>query len=217
MITTCIFDLDGTLVDSLDDLANTCNLILEKYQLPRHPLASYRKFVGDGVDMLMTRMLPTTHVHLQQEARELFDTIYPNHCLDYTTMYSGIKELIDSLYSNKIYLAVVTNKPDAIAKKMVTSLFGSKFIYVYGNSSNYPRKPDPYLVNQVIRDLQVKKEEVLYIGDSDVDMLTGKNAGVKTIGVAWGFRGAQELLAHGADYVVDRASEIGDIIYDCNK
>ena len=216
-MTTCIFDLDGTLVDSLEDLANTCNLILEQLQLPIHPLNSYRTFVGDGVDMLITRILPDSHKHLQKEARQRFDTMYPKYCLEYTKMYPGIKELIDSLYKQGVHLAVVTNKPDVIAKKMVQSLFGSKFLYIYGNNPIYPRKPDPYFVNQIVNDLQVDKQKVFYIGDSDVDMLTGKNAGVKTIGVAWGFRGKEELIMHGANYVVEDAREIGVIINDCHK
>lgn len=217
MITTCIFDLDGTLVDSLADLANACNTVLKQYGFSSHPLDKYRTFVGDGVDVLITRAVPKEYCHLVKEMRVLFDQVYIAHCLEKTVPYVGVKELIEHLDNHGIHLAVVTNKPDMIAKKIVTALFSNRFSYIYGNSPSYPRKPNPFLIHQVIRDFGVTKEEVLYIGDSDVDIFTGKNANVKTIGVSWGFRGKQELLDSGANFVVDKASEIGDIVYDSNQ
>lgn len=123
MITTCIFDLDGTLVDSLEDLGNACNKILKQYDFPVHPLDSYRTFVGDGVDKLIERALPKEYRHLVKEMRVLFDQVYFDCCLEKTRPYLGIEELIEQLYIQGIHLAVVTNKPDRMAKKIVTIFF----------------------------------------------------------------------------------------------
>lgn len=217
MITTCIFDLDGTLVDSLADLADATNIVLKEFGFCTHPLNAYRHFVGDGVNMLLTRALPEDKKDLVTSCRIRFDEVYYQICLHKTKAYDGIEKLIKDLTNQNIKLAIVTNKPDALAKKIANHLFPNCFVYIYGNSEAYPRKPDPYLVNKVIDLLSVSKEEVVYIGDSDVDMFTGKRAGVKTIGVAWGFRGKEELLKSGGDMVVEYPFEIGEYINDSSK
>lgn len=217
MKTTYIFDLDGTLVDSLQDLAMATNIVLKKLGFPTHPVSSYKKFVGDGVNMLIERALPSDKRDLVTEVRKQFDFIYDTHCLEATKPYPGIVKLIEKMKQKGLHLAIVTNKPDALAKKIVSELFGEVFLYVYGNQEIYPRKPDPYLVNKVIELYQVDKSEVVYIGDSDVDMYTGRNAGVTTVGVSWGFRGRDELLHSGGQYVVDNVKQLEEWIDDCSK
>lgn len=217
MINTIIFDLDGTLVDSLEDLADTVNILLNKRGYPVHKLDQYRYFVGNGVIKLIERALPQEHKDEVMVLKKEFDEIYSLNCLNKTYVYSGIKELIDELKVRGFNLAVVTNKPQEHAVRIIKSLFPKRFKYVFGNSMRHPKKPDPCLTNLVINLFDVKKNEVIYIGDSDIDIQTAKNAKVKSIGVAWGFRGAKELRESKADYVVNQASEILEVIYDWSK
>lgn len=212
MIKCCIFDLDGTLVDSLEDLSDTMNQILQEYHYPVHEIEKYRKFVGNGVDKLIERAFPIDKKESLKDLRKRFDEQYPIHLLDHTKPYEQIEDLIKRLKEMKITLAVVTNKPDEHAKKIVETLFPHCFLYVYGNQANFPKKPDPYFIEHIIQQLHIKKEECLYLGDSDVDMQTGKNAHVKTIGVSWGFRSKEELLQHGADGIIDKPLALLDYI-----
>lgn len=214
MINTIIFDLDGTLVDSLVDLGNTVNAILSEKGYPTHTIDEYRYYVGDGVMKLIERALPKDHQEDLNLFKQRFDNVYESHCLDNTRPYLGIEELINNLADHEYNLAVVTNKPQDHATKIIKTLFPGCFKYVFGNTSRHPKKPDPCLTNLVINLFDVRKNEVVYIGDSDVDMLTAKNTKVKAIGVAWGFRGRQELLDNGADCVVDQADEILEVIND---
>lgn len=215
MINTCIFDLDGTLVDSLQDLANTVNQVLINNGKQPHPLSAYNHFVGDGVEMLLQRAFDTTKI--TSDIRKQFQDGYRIQCLETTKPYAGIMELIKALKNKDIHLAVVTNKPHEIANEIVKSLFPDTFTYVYGNQEQYPKKPNPTAVHLVVSGFQVETKNCVFIGDSDVDIVTGKNAKMRTIGVAWGFRGREELLAQGADVVVKEAKEIEEIIDDWNK
>lgn len=214
MIKTCVFDLDGTLIDSIEDLAISTNKVLQKRNLKTHDLDIYKQFVGNGVKTLISKALGEKHQDCLSECVDEFFCIYENNCFEKTKIYDGISELLDSLYSHNIVIGIVTNKPHTIAVKIVEELFGNKITYVYGQQDNFPKKPDPYFIAQILSDLDISKEECLYIGDSDVDIETGKNAGVKTIGVSWGFRGRAELTKAGADYIVDYPFEIGDIVYE---
>ncbi|MFQ6794062.1 MAG: HAD family hydrolase [Thomasclavelia sp.] len=216
MINTIIFDLDGTLVDSLTDLANTVNQILQEYNFPTYPIDQYRYFVGDGIIKLIERVLPKEHLDKTLKVKERFDQLYGQKCLENTKPYPGISELIEELAAKGYNLAVVTNKPHPHALKLVKTLFPDCFSYVFGNSPLHPKKPDPCLNNLVIDLFDVKKNQVVYIGDSNVDMLTAKNTKVKAIGVAWGFRGREELLASGANYVVEKPDEILELVNDWN-
>lgn len=217
MINTIIFDLDGTLVDSLVDLANTTNQILQEYNYPTYPVDKYRHFVGNGIIKLIERVLPQGNKEKVTEFKKRFDQLYEQKCLENTKPYPGIKELINDLVNKGYNLAVVTNKPHDHAVKIVKTLFPDCFDYVFGNNPLQPKKPDPCLTNLAINLLDVKKNQVVYIGDSDVDMQTALNTKVKSIGVAWGFRGREELLASGADAIANQASDIMEIINDWNK
>lgn len=214
MINTIIFDLDGTLVDSLNDLANTVNGILSEKGYPTHTLEEYRYFVGNGVVKLIERALPKEHQEDAAVLKKRFDEIYEDSCLNNTKPYPGVFELINNLADQDYNLAVVTNKPQEHAIKIVKTLFPNCFKYIFGSSSRHPKKPDPCLTNLTINLFDVNKNEAVYIGDSDVDMQTAKNAKIKSIGVSWGFRGRQELLDNGANTVVDHASEIIGVIND---
>ena len=217
MINTLIFDLDGTLVDSLIDLCQTTNQVLKEYGFKTHELDSYKQFVGNGVDKLIERALPDDKKDLVKEARVRFDQIYLDNCLNNTKPYPGILELIEELDLRDYHLAVVTNKPKVNAIKIVKHLFGDKFTYIFGNTSFQPKKPNPCLTNLAIDLFGVNKNEVLYVGDSDVDIQTALNTKVKSIGCTWGFRGEQELKEAGANYIVSQASEIMEVIHDCDK
>lgn len=217
MMNTLIFDLDGTLVDSLEDLAHTTNLVLEEYGFKTHELEKYRHFVGNGATKLIERALPDDHKDLVNEARARFDKLYALHCLDHTVPYPGMKKVIDDLKEAGYHLAVVTNKPKAHAVKIVKHLFPDTFEYVFGNTPYQPKKPDPTLVVLAMNLMDVSKHGVFYVGDSDVDIQTAINAKVKSIGCSWGFRGKAELLKAGANFVVDHPHEIKEIIDDRRK
>lgn len=217
MINTIIFDLDGTLVDSLEDLANTVNLLLAKKGYPTFALEQYRHFVGNGVLKLIERTLPQNHKDELMTFKQDFDEVYSQGCLNKTQPYPGIVELLNKLKDVGYNLAIVTNKPQVHAIKIAQTLFPGYFKYVFGHSERHPKKPDPCLTNLVINLFDVKKNEVVYIGDSDVDILTAQNAKVKSIGVAWGFRGTKELAESGANYVVNQADEILEVINDWSK
>ena len=211
MIKGLIFDLDGTLIDSLKDLASSTNRVLQHNNLPTHELSEYNYFIGNGMKKLIERAI-FPHTELLDICLKQFYEDYTIHCLDETYIYEGVKELIDYLYNEGYQLAVVTNKPHNIAVKIVNELFKDKFKIVYGQHNPYPTKPDPALVHKALDIMDIHNDECLYIGDSDVDVLTAKNANMKCIGVNWGFRGADELKNAGADYVAYSANDIKEII-----
>ncbi|MDD8048547.1 MAG: HAD-IA family hydrolase [Thomasclavelia sp.] len=216
MIDTIIFDLDGTLVDSLEDLANTTNILLKKYSYPTHKLDEYRYFVGNGVNKLLENAFKPNKIDIQK-IRSEFDEIYLEHCLDNTKPYKGILECVNEFYNQGYKLSIVTNKPSAMASKIGKTLFKDKFAYIFGNTSYQPRKPDPTLTNLAINLMESKKKNVVYIGDSDVDVQTAINTKVKCIGCDWGFRGKDELIKAGCDAVATHPSDIKEIINDWNK
>lgn len=217
MVNTLIFDLDGTLVDSLIDLGQTTNRILTEYGFPIHEMSQYRQFVGNGATKLIEKALPSDKKELVQEARQRFDELYGQYCLDNTRPYTGIEELLQYLKMHGYHLAVVTNKPKDNAVKIVNHLFPDTFSYVFGNTNFQPKKPDPCLTNLVIDLFGVKKNEVIFVGDSCVDIETANHAKVKSIGCSWGFRGKVELLKAGASFIVDRPCEIKEILNDCSQ
>lgn len=206
-----IFDLDGTLLNTLEDLAASTNAILEARGYNEHPLESYKRFVGNGAYKLVERALPTKEAvaELVEAMKDEFLIYYDAHLMDYAKPYEGIVELLHELKHADITMAIATNKPHIQAVKLAKAYFGSiDWLEIAGNQEGLPHKPNPYTVNQIIAKAGVKQEEVLYIGDSDVDMQTAQNAGVCGIGVSWGFRTEEELMAHGAHVVVHHPKEI---------
>lgn len=212
MINTLIFDLDGTLVNSLEDLAYTTNQLLQEDQLPLHELEEYKLFVGNGVDKLIERALPQSKKNEVKIYRKRFDDYYSQHCLDHTKPYPQIETLVDLLYKKGYKLAVVTNKPKVNAVKIVNTLFPDRFSYIFGNTPYQPKKPHPCLTQLAMQLLDVSKNEVLYVGDSNIDIETARNARVKSVGCTWGFRGKKELEEAGADYIVSSPMDIMEIL-----
>jgi phosphoglycolate phosphatase len=198
----CIFDLDGTLVNSLEDLADATNYALRLQGFPTHPVDQYRRFVGDGVVMLLQRAAPQPCS--SEELKRLhsdFDQYYSVHCFDKTRPYEGCEALLHSLSQNQIPFGVLSNKPHQFVGEIVRRLFpNAAFASVAGKRPGYEKKPDPAALNEMIRIQGAEKKRCLYIGDSDVDVYTAHNAGIRCCGALWGFRGYQELSLAGADY-----------------
>lgn len=215
MIKAVIFDLDGTLLNTLEDLANASNFALRSCGYNEHPIKDYIRFVGSGRYILMKRILPEEDKNNEEaieKVLKLFDEYYGEHMHDTTKPYDGIYELIKELKIKNIKLAVVSNKPDEFAGETVNRYFGNDFAITYGQRPNHAVKPDPKTVYEVMEYLNVTKEECIYVGDSDVDMKTAQNAGVKSIGVAWGFRGEEELKSAGADYIIRTPQELVNLL-----
>lgn len=201
----CIFDLDGTLVDSLEDLAVSMNFALGKHGLPAHPKEAYRLFVGSGVKKLIERAaapLPCSEA-LLEALRESFSSYYKDHCFDFTRPYPGCAALLRELSLCGIAVGILSNKPDPFVRQIAEHLFpGFSFSVIWGKREEYPAKPDPTSLLECIRLSGVKRDECFYIGDSDVDILTAKRAGVQSCGAVWGFRGEEELRTAGADFLL---------------
>lgn len=205
-----IFDLDGTLVNSLEDLGNACNSALERFGYPTHPMDSFRYFVGDGVPMLIHRALPESERSEENIARvkAVFDEIYGRNYNVCTRPYDGITELLDKLKAEGILIAVASNKPDNFTQTIVTSMFGDTFSYVSGKKEGFEKKPDPQIALHIMEKLGVSPKDVLFAGDSSVDMQTAHNAGCDCIGCVWGFRTLQELTDNKATYIANSPIDI---------
>ncbi len=201
----CVFDLDGTLIDSLEDLAVSMNVALTRYGLPVHPVDDYRLFVGSGVKNLILRAAAPHPCpeELLAGLREAFDLHYNAHCFDHTRPYPGCMELLGALKEQGVQAAILSNKPDRFVGEIARRLFPEiPFSVVWGNRPEYPIKPDPASLLETIRLSGARPEDCLYIGDSDVDVFTAKNAGVKSCGACWGFRGEEELRSAGVDVLL---------------
>ncbi len=214
MFTTAIFDLDGTLINSLTDLANACNYALNKFNYPPHELNKYKYFVGNGIYKLVERSVPEGLKDKNNvlKVKAIFDEYYAQHSMDNTRPYEGIIELIKTLKANNINRAVLTNKADPYAKEIVKNFFGDLIPTVVGQKPENKTKPAPDGVYDIIKILGINKEECIFIGDSNVDIQTANNAKIKSIGVLWGFRTKEELQAAGATYIVETPKEISNII-----
>lgn len=210
-----IFDLDGTLLDTLEDLAVSTNHALESYHFKTHPMEVYKTFVGNGVDKLIERALPKEHRDEEtiHKVKKEFISYYDKHLTEHTRPYKGIMELLSFLHSKNRYLAIVSNKPDEQTRRLVKEcLEGIPFIYVTGNKPGFPHKPDPYAIYEAMHTVGISREEVLYVGDSGVDMQTANNAKVTSAGVTWGFRTREELMSNGACAIVDEPGSIIELI-----
>lgn len=215
MIKAVIFDLDGTLLDTLEDLANACNYALKSSGFETYDIKDYTRFVGNGRYKLIERIVPDKYKQDKEiinNVLRLFDTYYGKHMVDMTKPYDGIIEMIEELKERNMKIAVVSNKPHEFAEDVVRRYFGDSFEITYGQRPNHPTKPDPKTVYEVMESLNIKEDECIYVGDSDVDVNTAKNAGVKSVGVAWGFRGEGELREAGADFIIKTPIELLKIV-----
>lgn len=208
-----IFDLDGTIADTICDLGDAVNYGLEKLGCPTHDYTAYKQMVGNGAKKLCIRALPEDKKDMSQELHRLFSEYYNAHYLDKTCLYGGMKETLEQLRDNGVILAVATNKPENAAREIIWELLPNiGFIKVLGGVDYRPTKPDSAILIEIFSALPDEGYEVYMIGDSNVDVQTAKNAGIKCIGCAWGFRGRAELEAEGADYIAEKPSDIADII-----
>lgn len=204
-----IFDLDGTLLDSLTDLAASCNYALRINNMPERTIDEVRMFVGNGVRKLMERAIP------YGDRNELFQKTYTDfrdhyliHNLDHTSPYNGIINMLKSLKDDGCNIAVVSNKFYAATQELVNHFFGDYVSVAIGERDNIRKKPSPDTVFEALRQLNVEKDGAVYIGDSDVDVMTAKNCGMPCISVLWGFRDKKFLIEHGANVFVEKPSEI---------
>ncbi len=210
-----IFDLDGTLADTLADIAGSMNRVLMARGYPVHAVESYKSMVGRGLDNLVSQALP-------QQAR-LPGTIsaclthmmadYEVHCIDKTRLYEGIPEMLKELAERNLLLSVCSNKAEPLTQKIVKHLLSNiHFLSVMGARTDFPKKPETTGVLMIAKRMQAPVESIIYVGDSDVDMMTATRAGMYAIGVSWGFRSVQELIDNGAQKVINHPLKILDLI-----
>ncbi len=207
----CIFDLDGTLLNTLPTIAHYGNSALAKYGLPSIGEERYKAHVGDGRDELIHRMLSdfsSDTPELFGKVGKAYDEAYEADTMYLTEPYDGIVELLAELKAKGVLLAVLSNKPHNVAKVVVEEVFPDTFSEIWGKKDDYPTKPSPDAVFKILEILHVPTEEAIFIGDTAVDVKTGKNAGLFTIGCEWGFRDKAELETAGADATVREPKEI---------
>ncbi len=213
----CIFDMDGTLLNTLSTIAHFGNQTLAAYHFPTFPEERYKAFVGNGAKILIHRMLAASG----KDTEENFNRVYPTYIAAYendyaylTHPYDGIPELLEKLQKSGIPAAVLSNKPEVAAKRVCAKMFSENLLFAcMGQSDRFPIKPDPAAALYLAKEMGASPEECLYIGDTCVDMDTGHAAGMPTVGVLWGFRDKDELVRHHADYIVTSPQEIADILH----
>ncbi len=215
MWTHVIFDLDGTLLNTLEDLANATNWVCAQHGWPVHELDEYKRFVGNGARKLMERAAPAdielTKELLDQLYQE-FNERYADHKAEKTRAYDGMPQAVKELGRAGLTLAVLTNKPDVAAGPIVEQYYPDSFSVVQGALPGVPVKPDPALLCVLMERIGAKPETTLFVGDSDVDIMTAKNGGLESCGVLWGFRSREELIQAGADHLVESAAELMELI-----
>ena len=211
-----IFDLDGTLLDTIADLTNATNYALVKHGFPTHEKHKYKYFVGSGAETLIRKALP------EGTPKEIFDKVkkdfieqYTIHASAKTAPYSGIVEMLKTLEEKGIKMAIASNKPHHKTEKVVAHYFSEiRFQVVFGHRTGYNPKPDTQIVNDILNELKIEKSDTLYVGDSSIDMQTAKASGLYAIGCSWGFRTREELLEHGADAIINSPEELIPIVME---
>ena len=211
-----IFDLDGTLLNTIEDLGYAANHALQAHGYPTHSIASYPFFVGNGVRRLIERVLPEDARTEATIDRLLvtFKEYYNDHNTDYTKPYEGIPELLSLLSSRGVAIAVASNKYQAATEKLISHFFPTlAFIAVEGQKEGVPVKPDPSIVFEILAKAKTPKADTIYIGDSGVDMETARRACVDSVGVTWGFRPEKELVENHADTIVNSPGDIEKLVF----
>ena len=206
-----IFDLDGTLLNTIADLAQSTNHALHALGFPTHDASAYPRMVGNGINKLFERALPEGEKTPENvlRVRAEFIPYYNIHNADMSRPYPGIPELLEQLQAKGVKLAVASNKYQEATTKLIAHYFpGIRFAAVLGQSEGVPVKPDPAIVHDILKQASISSKDVLYVGDSGVDMQTARNAGVEACGVTWGFRPRTELEEVGPAHIVDKAEEI---------
>lgn len=209
MVQLVIFDLDGTLINSVEDLRDATNYALNKNGYPEHEIDKYYYFVGNGILKLIERAVPeNTDKNMVQKVLSDFSQYYGKHYADKTKPYQGISELIDTIKKSNVKIAVASNKADNFAKTIIKDIFGDVFDYVIGQQDNIPKKPEPDMINMIMNSLKVNQADTVMVGDTNVDILTAKNSCIKSVGCLWGFRTRKELEDAGADFIIAHPQEL---------
>ena len=217
MIRGVVFDLDGTLLDTLEDIADSANMALAACGHPGHPVDAYKYFVGDGAPTLVHRILPEAHRTPDEETLCLrrYREFYGQRWNLKTAPYPGIPEMLEVLTRRGLYLAVFSNKPHDATEECVSGFLGAtRFNVVLGQTSEFPKKPDPSGARAIAGRFGIRPEECLYVGDTATDMETAVRAGMYPVGALWGFRTADELTQHGARQLVAHPSELIGLLDD---
>ena len=209
-----IFDLDGTLIDSLEDLANSVNEVLSKNNYKTHEIDKYKYFIGDGAKVLIQRAVEKEIKEEELEKlHEQFKEVYKNKIDSNTKVYDGIYELLEKLENISYKKSILSNKPDIFTQQCVQKFFEKyNFVNISGQKKHIPKKPDAKAALQIAQEMNKNPNEVYFVGDTKVDMQTAKNAGMVAIGVLWGFRSEAELRENGADFIVQNTQELFDIL-----
>lgn len=219
MYKVCIFDLDGTIADTVESIAHVGNQTLRAFGLPEIPVKDYNFYAGDGADVQVKRMLaavPGGDKVDYEEVRTQYRKWFAENPFYHVKPYDGILELLEGLKAQGIKIAVLSNKPHGAAVEVVHKIFGRDMFHkIQGQTSEIPRKPSPIGALAVAKEFGALPQECLYCGDTNTDMDTGKAAGMFTIGVTWGFRPRTELEEHHADKIVDHPSEILELASEC--
>lgn len=202
-----LFDMDGTLLDTLEDLRDGVNVVLERRGYPQHTLEEIREYVGNGAAVLIRRALPegTAEAEVSEVLAE-YKEWYRIHYCTKTHPYPGVEEVLEKLAAAGVKMAVVSNKPDAVTKELAKKFFSG--LPAFGQRDDVPRKPEPQMVWNALEVLGVDRERACYVGDSEVDVATAKNAGLPARIVSWGFRTEEQLRAAGAETIAATAEEL---------
>ena len=212
-ITTIVFDMDGTVLNTLEDLTVSMNYVLSKFGMPEHKLEEYRLFFGNGVGEALRLSLPEgTSEDIIDEMLPVFKEHYDAHCLDKTRPYDGILDVMRELKLRGYKTAIVSNKIDSAVKELHQRFFGDSVDIAIGEQPGINRKPAPDMVNLALKELGSSKEESVYIGDSEVDLMTAENSGLPCISVLWGFRDKDFLIEQGAYCFAEKPQDIIDIL-----
>lgn len=209
MIRAVFFDLDGTLCDTLPDLAVSLNYALKTFDLPAYSSDEVRTMIGHGAGSLCALAVPSDRPECLPQVLAVFRAHYTAHCTDRTKPFAGIPEILEQLTARGIILGVLSNKPQVMSERVMSGCFPrGLFAVVSGQTETLPLKPDPALLNETMKKLGLSPSEVLYVGDSDTDVQFAVNAEVPCIGCAWGYRGKAFLMEHGATAVIDSPEEL---------
>ncbi|OHD67297.1 MAG: HAD family hydrolase [Spirochaetes bacterium RBG_16_49_21] len=212
-----LFDMDGTLLDTLQDIADSMNAVLKGYGFPVHPAYKYKKFVGGGMDMLARRVLPEDRFEerLVPDLAEKMNAEYSMRWDKNTRLYPGVDTMLDNLRQRGVRLSLLSNKPDLFTKMIYERYLAKwEFEIVMGACPGVPKKPDPYAALLIAQQMGLAPEQFIYLGDSDTDMKTAIAAGMHPVGALWGFRDAEELRANGALELLERPEELAGLLED---
>lgn len=210
-----LFDMDGTLLDTLEDLCDSTNHALAQMGYPLRGIEEIRRFIGNGAEKQIRRAVPEgTSEGKIMETLAAFRAYYQDHCQIKTKVYDGLLDVLSELKEKGVKMAVVSNKPDAAVKKLSREYFGDRLDYAIGPSDGVRCKPYPDMAEEALKALGVEKKDAVFVGDSEVDVQTGLNAGLDVIAVSWGFRSREVVIEAGAKMIADDASELEKFILE---